>query len=467
LASISRATPAGSRYCPISRDWFSPCPFPFNSFLCPDIPCLSFRSDCPSFFRQVPAGLHFQITTVIQGHPAFRAAYSGTNSLRDSGETAISLTSTLFFGRRLWNGAAFYLDPEIAGGTGLSSTLGIAAFPNGETFRIGDPKPQLYFGRAFIRQHIALAHRRIDTLGDGDNQISEEVSSDRLDITLGKLALSDLLDDNEVSHDPRTDFLNWGFMNNGAWDYAANTRGYTYLLALELIHPGWALRLAEALEPVYANGPTLNFNLTRTQSENLELDKEIHIGSNPGHFRLLGYLNNNEGPGYQQVLDEKKTGTDTTLDVVHGKTYGHIKYGGGLNIDQQFSPAVSAFLRAGWNDGKTATWAFANIDETLAGGIRISGAGWKRPKDQIGLAGLVDGISSIHRAFLNGGGYDFMIGDGKLTRYGPETILECYYQTCFLQSLFLTADYQFVAHPAYNLDRGPVQIFSLRTHVEF
>ncbi len=387
--------------------------------------------------------------------------------MRDSGETALSLTSTLFFGRRLWKGAACYLDPEIAGGTGLSSTLGIAAFPNGETFRIGNPTPEVYFARAFIRQHISLAGRGTDTLQDGDNQIAGEVSSDRLDITLGKLALSDLLDDNVVSHDPRTDFLNWGLMNNGAWDYAANTRGYTYMLALELIHPRWALRFAEALEPTFANGPNLNFQVTKTQSENLELDKKIRIGSKPGHIRLLGFLNNTRGPGYQQVLDARKAGTDTSLNVVDGATYGHFKYGGGLNLDQQISASVSAFMRLGWNDGHTATWAFANIDETLSGGIRITGKGWMRPGDGLGLAGLMNGISSVHRAFLNAGGYDFMIGDGKLTRYGLETILEFYYQAHLLQSLFLTADYQFVDHPAYNLDRGPVHIFSLRTHVEF
>jgi high affinity Mn2+ porin len=410
---------------------------------------------------------HFQLTTVLQGYPTFHAAYSGLNSLKDSAESALSLTSTIFFGATLWKGAEGYLNPEIAGGTGLSSTLGIAGFPNGETFRIGDPSPQLYFARAYIKQHLALGGQGSDTLLDGADQVREIIPAHRLDITLGKLALSDIFDDNVVSHDPRTDFLNWALMNNGAWDYAANTRGYTYMLAVELIQPSWALRFAEALEPSFANGPYINFNILKTQTENLELDKKIRFGSMPGNIRMLVFLNSNKGPSYLTVLQNKENGTDTSLDVVYGTTYGHLKYGAGFNMDQQVGRFVSAFLRAGWNNGQTATWAFANIDQTASAGIRITGDRWKRKQDHVGIAAVMDGISADHRQFLASGGYDFMIGDGKLTHYGPESILELFYEANFLHSLFITADYQMVTHPAYNMDRGPVHIFSIRTHVEF
>jgi len=410
---------------------------------------------------------HFQLTTVFQGHPAFRAAYSGMNSLRDSAETALSLTTTLFLGRRLWKGASFYFNPEVAGGTGMSNTLGIAGFTNGETFRIGNPQPQGYIARAFIRQHISLGQDSEKRTGEGVNQVNEVLPLPRLDITLGKLALSDIFDDNSVSHDPRTDFLNWSLMNNGAWDYAANTRGYTYLIAFELIHRSWALRYAEALEPTYANGPDINFQLLKTQSENLELDKNMLIGNEPGNIRLLGYLNNTRGASYLSLIRGKLNGTDTGMDVIYGTAYGNLKYGFGLNMDQQLNRQISVFMRAGWDNGKTATWAFANIDQTISGGIRITGTYWDRQNDHVGIAGVSNGISPGHRAFLNAGGYDFMIGDGKLTHYGQEDILEIYYQALFLRSLFITADYQFVDHPAYNLDRGPVHVISLRTHVEF
>ena len=82
----------------------------------------------------------------------------------------------------------------------------------------------------------------------------------RLTINLGKFGIADFFDQNAVSHDPRTDFMNWSLMNNGAYDYAANTRGYTGGIVVEYFTPGWAFRAGTALKPVEANGPTLNFD---------------------------------------------------------------------------------------------------------------------------------------------------------------------------------------------------------------
>lgn len=409
---------------------------------------------------------HFQLTTVWQGHPAFHSPYSGTNSLQDNSEDALSLTTTLFTGRKLWKGAAVYFNPEIAGGTGISQALGMAGFPNGETFRIGDPKPELYVARAFLRQHIALGGEPETVPGDA-NQLAEKITPSRIDITIGKLAISDIFDDNRVSHDPRMDFLNWSLMNNGAWDYPANTRGYTYLAAAELIQPGWALRFAEALVATYANGPDIDWHISKAHAETLEFEKKIHFGKYDGSIRLMGYANSSKAPSYRQVIADKMNGKDTSMNVVNGKSYGGVKYGWGLNIDQQLSHAVTSFARVGWNDGKTATWAFTEIDRTASAGIKVNGWQWKRPDDVIGLAGVLNGISKDHRDFLNAGGYGFMIGDGKLPHYGHEAIIEFFYESRIRKSLYLTADYQFVNNPAYNRDRGPVHIFALRTHVEF
>lgn len=411
---------------------------------------------------------HFQLTTVWQAHPPFHSPYSGMNSLYSGSESALSLTTTLFVGRKLWKGAAVYFNPEIAGGKGISNTLGIAGFPNGETFRIGDPAPALYVARAFIRQHIPLGKHHSEEIVTADvNQLPETVSSSRIDITVGKLAISDIFDNNRVSHDPRVDFLNWSLMNNGAWDYPANTRGYTYLAAAELIQPGWALRFAEALVGTYANGPDLNWNISKAHSETIEFEKNTHFKNYTGSIRLLGYANSSKAPSYQQVINEKLSGEDTSMDVIYGTKYGGVKYGFGLNIDQQVSNVTSVFSRIGWNNGQTATWAFTEIDQTVSAGLKINGAGWKRVNDYIGMAGVLNGISKVHREFLNDGGYGFMIGDGKLPHYDHEGIIEIFYETQIWKSLYLTGDYQFVNNPAYNKDRGPVNIFAIRAHIEF
>ena len=410
---------------------------------------------------------HFQFTGILQGHPPIHAPYSGKNSLQSDYEQAYSVTSTLYLGRKLWKGAAIYFNPEMAGGSGVSSTLGIAGFPNGETFRIGDPAPTVYVGRIFLRQHISLDKDHFEYLTDDANQVRERVSTSRITLTAGKFSLGDFFDNNNVSHDPRSDFMNWALMNNGAYDYAANTRGYTYGFTAEYVRPGWTLRFGTALEPTYANGPELDWHYSKTNSENLEFEKRYTLHGHKGALRLLGYYNVNKAPNYNDAVAAKLNGTDTTMDALIGKQYGSKKFGFGINADQELSSTVNAFMRLGWNDGKTATWAFAEIDNTISGGIRITGQSWNRTADNIGIALVSNGLSSGHRNFLNNGGYGFMIGDGKLPNYGRENIAELFYQVKLFNNLWGTADYQFVMNPAYNKDRGPVQVVAARIHIEF
>jgi high affinity Mn2+ porin len=365
---------------------------------------------------------HFQFTGIEQGHFAFRSPYSGQNSLQRGGEQDYSVTSTIYLGRTLWKGAALYFNPEMAGGSGLSSTRGVAGFPNGETFRIGDPAPAIYIARLFLRQHLFLDKDHFEDIRDDANQVTERVSSTRITITAGKFSLGDFFDDNGVSHDPRTDFMNWALMSNGAYDYAANTRGYTYGLTAEYVRPGWALRLGTALEPTYANGPKLDGHYTKTNSENLEWEKKFAVHGRKGILRLLAYCNVNKAPDYDQAVAAKLSGTDTSLDAIYGRQYGSKKFGFGVNGEQELCRAVNAFVRAGWNDGKTASWAFAEIDNTISGGIRVSGQGWHRKADYIGIACLSNGVSAPHRNFLNQGGDGVMIGDGDLPDYGRDDV---------------------------------------------
>lgn len=410
---------------------------------------------------------HLQFTGILQWHPSFHAPYAGQNSLSAPAERAYSVTTTAYLGRKLWHGAAIYFNPEMAGGKGVGSTLGIAGFPNGETFRIGNPEPTVYVARIFLRQHFDLDKAHYEYLSDDANQVREKVSTTRLTISAGKFSIGDFFDNSNVSHDPRSDYMNWALMNNGSYDYAANTRGYTYGIVAEFVRRDWTLRFGSALEPTFANGPDLDWHVTHTGSENLEFEKRYALHGHKGVVRLLAFYNISKAPNYQHVVDDYKSGADTSLDVLYGKNYGGKKYGFGLNAEQDLCDHLHAFLRAGWNDGHTASWAFAEIDNTISGGLRLDGNSWHRPADNIGIGLLTNGLSQGHRNFLAAGGYGFMIGDGSLTHYGRENIAELFYECKLLANLWATVDYQLVDHPAYNKDRGPVNLFAGRIHFEF
>jgi len=412
--------------------------------------------------------MHFQMTVIDQSHPAFSAAYSGLNSLNNSEEEALSLTTTLYIGKKLWKGASLYFDPEIAGGTGVSEARGVAGYTNGETFRIGNATPELYLARLFYRQYIALSGPEHDKLTDEDiNQLKEYVPEKRLVITAGKMAVSDFFDANAYSHDPRMQFINWSLMSNAAWDYAANTRGYTDGVVLEYISPTWEARAAFNLEPTYANGPELDYHFLDAHSQTIEICRHIKPSGHNGVIRLMAFRNVSKAPAYRDVINAYLNHTDPSLDVIYGKSYGGVKYGFGLNAEQELTDNLGMFLRGSWNDGKTATWAYTEIDRTASLGLNYNGKKYNRPDDNFGVAGVINGISADHRDFLNIGGYGFIIGDGKLTNYSAEKIVEAYYSAKINKTLYLSGDYQFVDNPAYNADRGPVSVFSIRVHVEF
>lgn len=411
-------------------------------------------------------GSHFQLTVIDQSHPGFSAKYSGVNSLNPASEEALSLTTTLYLGRKLWKGAAVYFNPEVSGGSGVSEARGVAGFTNGETFRIGSPAPALYMGRLFLRQYIALS--KDETLVEADNnQLKEYVPNKRIVITAGKFALSDIFDDNSYSHDPRSQFLNWSLMSNGAWDYPANTRGYIDGLVVEYITPSWAVRGATTLVGTYANGPDFDYHYFDAHAETVEFAKNMEFNQHKGVIRLLAFRNVTKAPAYRDAINKYNNNTDVSLDVINGTSYGHVKYGFGINAEQELTSNLGAFFKASWNDGKTATWAFTEIDRSLSLGLSYTGKRWKRPDDVLGIAGVVNGISADHRDFLNIGGYGFIIGDGKLTNYKTEQIAEVYYSARVNKNLFVSGDYQFVQNPAYNADRGPVNMFAIRAHIEF
>ncbi len=416
---------------------------------------------------------HFQTTVIDQYHGKFNAPYSGQNSLQDTVENDMSLTATIFLGCRLWKYAAFYFNPEVSGGKGLSGTTGIAGFPNGEIYRVGNPAPIAYIARGYFEQSFPLSGSK-DTIHYPSisswetDKVGQAIPNKRLTIDIGKFCLADFYDYNTYSHDARTQFMNWCLMDNGAWDYSANTRGYTYAALVQIIEPKWYTYLSYALEPVYANGAYMDTHFDKVFGLNFESGYKFKAGGNFGSISLLVYMNQNRAPYYEQAIADYNAGIPNALHIDSASAYnGNKKYGIGLNISYPLSNYIGLFLRAGWNDGKTGIWDFTEVDQTFSGGISLDGTWWKRKGDNLGLAYIANGISKEHQDFENAGGYQFIIGDGILPHYAHEQILETYYQFRFFEHFYFALDYQHVANPAYNADRGPVDIGSVRVHLEF
>jgi high affinity Mn2+ porin len=422
------------------------------------------------FVAPEPWSVHFQLTSVDMGHFAFPAAYTGPNSLVDTPEHNVtSLTTSFFLGRKLWAGAALYFNPEVSGGRGLSNATGMAGFPNGETFRIGNPAPAIYTARFFFQQNIPLGHTGYIIQEDDVNQVRDSIPIQRLTLSVGKFSLDDFFDDNLFSHEARTQFLNWALMSNGAWDYPANTRGYTVGLTAEFFLKGFAVRGSIAQEPRQANGPDLDPDIFKYHGITIEGEKPIVIGKQPGTIRLLVFDDLTRAVAYSTVLNQVQHGDSSLVGVFDGTVLSPAhgsKYGWGLSANQNITDNVGVFLRASWNDGKTGTWAFTEIDETISAGVSVLGKLWHRPYDVTGVAGVLNGISSGHQAFLKAGFKGFMIGDGNLD-YGHEGILEYYYSLRLFAHVFLSADYQWAHNPGYNKARGPVNIYAFRGHIEF
>jgi len=412
---------------------------------------------------------HFQTTVIAQKHAGFKSPYIGENSLVDTVEpAATSLTSTLFLGRRLWKGAAIYFNPEMSGGKGLSFTKGVAGALNGETYRVGATEPQVFVARAYLQQHFRIGAGD-ETIADNQNQLQDKVPASRITLTVGKFAVADFFDDNSYAKDPRTQFLNWSMWANGAWDYPADTRGYTYGMIAELIKPTWTVKFSTVAVPKIANYHLLEYKFPHAHSETLEFERKHRINNRDGAFRIIASYTQSRAPSYKQGLEALQTNDSFILDVISGNSentsYGGKKLGLGFNFEQELSKDVGMFSRIGWNDGKYVSWAFTEIDETFNVGLSIKGNKWKRADDVVGIAAGMNGLSSQHEEFLSKGGYGFIIGDGKLN-YAPETIVESFYNAKLFPWAWLTFDYQFVANPGHNKDRGPVHVFAVRMHIE-
>jgi high affinity Mn2+ porin len=328
---------------------------------------------------------HMQITSVSQQHAGFASSdppYPGPNSLSDSFDSKTSLTWTFFLGHRLWHGAEFYIDPEMAGGAGFNKTTGIAGFPNAEIYRVDDASPKWNLARVFVKQVFALGDE-LEAAPDQQNQIAAQIPVRRLTLVVGKFALNDCFDNNSLSHDPRNQFLNWALMDQGAWDYAADTRGYSLGFYLEWNEPRWAVRFASVQEPAQANEMQMDQDLRDAHGDNLEFEWRYKIYQQPGVLRFLAYQNHARMGNYRQAID---SAGGSPPDVIATRSKGRLKTGFALNGEQVLAAHMGVFARAGWNDGQNETWAFTEIDRSVSAGLSVNGALWSRPDDTAAVA---------------------------------------------------------------------------------
>lgn len=372
------------------------------------------------------------------------------------------MSSTLFAGVHLWSSTEIYCNPELSGGSGLSSALGVADALNGETYRIGSAKPSLSIARLFLRQRFALSTKLVHQ-DDDINQCSEDLPESYVLVTVGKVSIADFFDDNTYSHDPRSQFITWSLMDQGAWDYAANTRGYTPSVVLEYISPARELRYAVSLVPTSANASDMDWNLLQAQSQNIEWTEHFSLSDHPLCLRALAFYTQAFMGNYRESVAFDSLHADITATRRQGNT----KYGAGMNAEYEVHKGIGVFARAGWNDGRNESWMFTEVDNSLSGGISFDGALWNRTHDHVGLAVANSGISADHQYYLQHGGSGFMLGDGSL-HYSRETLVEGYYLLSVLEDhLQISGIGQLLSHPGYNLDRsGPVGILSLRLHVQ-
>jgi high affinity Mn2+ porin len=406
--------------------------------------------------------LHFQTTIATQAHPSFSVDYSGQNSLSPHAASATAFVATLYADARLWPGAELVFNPEFSGGSGLGSTLGVAAFPSGLAYRVGDPAPAVYLARLLLRQTFGLGGGTVQ-VDAAANQLAGSHDRNTLTLSAGRLSVADIFDGNAYAHDPTTQFFNWALFASGAWDYPADTRGYTWGVIADLTVNWWSLRAGIALEPKYANLAQMEWRIDKAHGLTAEYEGRYAIRNRRGAARILLYANSARMGSYQQVLDDPAKYHNS---IVETREFGRVKYGFAISVDQQITDTLGAFLRISANDGATETWAFTEIDRSLGLGLVQHGAPWHRSDDEAGVAVVFGGLSSLHRRYLAGGGYGFIIGDGALS-YAPEIVGDIYYRAQLTPLIALSAIYQPVINPAYNTARGPVHIFSARLRVAF
>jgi hypothetical protein len=415
-----------------------------------------------------PGPLYFgaEANNILQMKPGFRAKYSGPMSLRPEGEAALSGLITAFFAYTPFKTTELIVDAEMSYGGGLSSAVGLAGFTNLDVVRNPTLSAEPYLARIQIHQLIPLTDVWEDNEDRGPISSFAKKPRHAIHLRAGKMSTADLFDINPVASDSHLQFMNWTVDNTGAYDYAADTRGYTYGAMVEYQGPWLEVRFGEMLMPKVANGLELDWDIGKNRAENFEVELKYSTRHDwAGTLRSLAYLNHANMGSYKDAIAAADA-TNTIPDITAHRSPGRTKAGFGLNLFQEVFGQARFFARFGWNDGRNESFAYTEVDDTFAIGGDLRGTLWHRPSDRTGIAFVSNGISGVHREYLRKGGQGFLLGDGNLN-YDRETILEHYYNVHIWRGLSAAADLQVIANPGYNADRGPVAVISLRGHLEF
>jgi high affinity Mn2+ porin len=407
-----------------------------------------------------------QANFIFQTHPPFHAAYSGKNSLDPNYEKATSRVLTLYTGVRLNDSTEFLLDIEEAGGAALTTGLGLAGNTDLDIVRNPLLSKAPYVARGMIHKVFALSKDKVE---NERNALSlfKELPRRRLEVRFGKFSMVDFFDQNSVGSDTHFQFSNWTVDNNGAYDYAADTRGYTVGVTADYEDGNWGFRFAEGLMPKVANGIDLVWKPWQAHAENFEY--ELRHGVLPkkaGVVRLLAFTNYANMGIYRDAVAQFEAGLVPVPEITNHPWHITRKYGFGINLEQNLTHYLTAFGRFGWDNGKTESFAYTEVDQTFAGGLGANGALWHRRYDRAGVAVVSNAICEDHQIYLADGGLGFLLGDGAL-RYGREKIVETYYTAHLWRGIYIAPGLQHINNPGYNQDRGPVLVPALRLHLEF
>ena len=409
--------------------------------------------------------IHGQFTATEQGHPAFHSPYSGAESLDHKVQHNETTDLSLFAGFSPWEGMQLWVNPEIDQGFGLSNTLGVAGFVSGEAYKVGKHRPYFRIPRAYAQQTFNLGGEEEEVKGDL-NQLAGTRTSDRIVLTVGKLAVPDIFDANQYAHDAKNDFLNWSILEQGAFDYAADAWGFTYGAAAEWYQGNWAFRAGLFDMSIVPNSTALDTTPFRQYQIVGEVERRYAIGERGGKIRALWYESRGYMGSYADAIAYGEANPDAGVSAANVRRFA-TKQGIGLNGEQQITDELGAFLRAGASQGKYEAFEFTDINRSVSGGLSLTGTHWERPDDSVGAAYVVNGLSRAGLAYLNAGGMGILAGDGALPHPGSERIGEFYYKVALISDTSLTLDYQYVENPAYNRDRGPVSVFGVRLHSQF
>src|SRR6202166_3566826 len=407
-----------------------------------------------------------QANIITQWHPAFRSPYQGPNSLSPEGQDASSRVLTLFTGIRLSKTAEILCDVQETGGHGIGEAFGLAGFTNLDVVRNPSLSKAPYIARLMWHQIIPLSHREENSVRTAFSLFST-LPERRLEVRFGKFGIADFFDLNNYGSDSNFQFMNWAVDNNGAYDYAADTRGYTFGAMLEYHDRHGSIRFAEVLMPKVANGIHLDADVSRARAEDIEVElRGSLLRHREGILRLLSYVNHANMGSYLEAIDNYIAGLTAIPEITAHPLRTSVKYGFGANFEQPLNDWFGVFGRWGWNEGRHESYAYTEVDSTVLLGAGASGQRWHRKFDRAGIAFASNGISRDHQQYLALGGYGFLLGDGRL-RYGRETIEEAYYTLHLWRGFYPSVGVQHINNPGYNRDRGPVIVPSLRLHVEF